>query len=522
MRTRACSLRVAAVLSVAWAGFIAPAWAQTRPSAAQPIQTHSGPVTGKDVGEVRAYLGIPYAAPPVGPLRWKPPVDPAPWTAPRACRAFGRACPQPTRRGVQTPTDQNEDCLTLNVWTAARAGDKLPVMVWIHGGGFYVGSSSQDLYDGAALAKRGVVVVSINYRLGVLGFLAHPDLTAESSDKSSGNYGLRDQIFALEWVRKNIAAFGGDGGCVTIFGESAGGVSVCCLLSSPLAKGLFHRAIAQSGPAPSRLNDLRAAERHGEEFAARLAGKGRKPASLEAMRSARWPDLQAAAGEVGPGPGQGTLRFLCVDGAVLPDSPAAIFTAARQANVPLLIGATTDEGATFAPLLGVRGQAGLRMMLALAMPGRADEAMRFYGVTDDESARQAVAQIIGDAFVCGARLGAAAHAKVQPQTYLYSFARVTPWARRRGLGAFHGSELPYVFGRLPAMLYDASDRKLSERMMAYWVNFARSGDPNAPGLPNWPAYEPDGDRHLVFDVEIHADTALRKAQCEFWRETLAK
>lgn len=232
----------------------------------QPVQTTSGPITGTPLNDVLVFKGIPYAKPPVGPLRWRAPVPPEPWDQPRAMTDYGPSCPQPRAsmggwdRHV-FPIHQSEDCLYLNVWTPAKApSDRLPVMVWIHGGGFVQGSGSMRFYDGQNLARRGVVVVTLNYRLGPFGFFNHPALQTESDDGSAGNYGLRDQIAALKWIQDNIAALGGDPGNVTIFGESAGGVSVATLMTSPPAQGLFHKAIAQSGAVPQRVPNLQTSQ----------------------------------------------------------------------------------------------------------------------------------------------------------------------------------------------------------------------------------------------------------------------
>ncbi len=276
--------------------------APTEGGGAPVLRITTGRVGGKVEDGVAAYLGIPYAAPPVGELRWKPPAPPAPWDGVREATQYGPSCPQPPGALGGDVGPMDEDCLRLNVWTAARAGDPpRPVMVWIHGGGLRQGSGSMRTYDGASLARAGVVLVSINYRLGVLGFLAHPALTAESPHHTSGDYGLMDQIAALHWVHDNIRAFGGDPGNVTIFGESAGAVSVCDLMCSPLAKGLFERAIAESGSAPDRvryrdkdLPGLPSAESDGVALARRL-GIPDGPGALAALRATPWQKLLDAA-----------------------------------------------------------------------------------------------------------------------------------------------------------------------------------------------------------------------------------
>ncbi len=491
------------------------------------VRTKFGPVSGKTSGAVRAYLGIPYAAPPVGELRWKPPRDPKPWRSTLACVELPAACPQPSMGAgfVRKKLRMDEDCLYLNVWTPARKADaKLAVMVWIHGGGFVIGSSAKRVYAGESLAKKGVVVVTINYRLGPFGFLAHPALSAESPNGASGNWGLMDQVHALKWVRANIAAFGGDPGNVTIFGESAGAVSVYCLMSSPLARGLFHRAIAQSGAAPSRMAHLKerrgamvSAETLGEGVARRLgATKGTGAETLTAMREKSWREvLEASKSNLVIMPGSSSAMLLCVDGYVLPDTPGKIFTAGGQASVPLLAGSNADEGTIFTRRMKVDSLAALKRHLRLKLGPMTDKAMEIYGATDDASAKRAITEMIGDAFVAGARRAVRSQSRIQGRTYLYHFTRSTRWARRMGLGCFHGAEIPYVFGHLPGRLYGEEDEKLSEKIMNYWVGFARSGDPNAVGAANWPAYSEKTDTHLELGVPVRTGKGLRKKQCDF-------
>ena len=420
--------------------------------APSPIRLTSGPISGEERNGVRAYKGIPYAAPPVGPLRWKPPAEPAPWTDVRAFTKFGPACPQEGKDLFGPVGEQSEDCLYLNIWTPQGYGDaKWPVMVWIHGGGFLRGAGGKASYDGAELAKRGgVVVVSFNYRLGPLGFLAHPALTAESPHHASGNYGIMDQIAALEWVRKNIAAFGGDPGRITIFGQSAGGVSVCALMASPLATGLFHRAIVQSGSAPGNLHDRPAMESLGVEFARRL-GAG----DLQAMRAKSPGEVLAAAKKNTGGVGEGTQDHLSVDGYVLTDSPGKVFAAGRQHNVPLIAGTTKDEDKLF--LAGVKA------------------------VVD--------------------RM-----APLQPKTFFYEFRHTPGYAVANSLGAFHGVELPYVFHYFPPTLEsNAEDEQLSGLLIGYWTRFARTGDPNGDGEPAWAAYDAQTRHAQALDTGTAAE-----------------
>jgi para-nitrobenzyl esterase len=412
------------------------------------IRTSSGPVIGEERDGVRGFRGIPFAAPPVGGRRWSPPQAPAAWTTPRLTTRFGPACPQSGRDLYGPVGETSEDCLYLNVWSPSRSANRrLPVMFWIHGGGFLFGSGGKPSYDGAALARRGdVVVVTHNYRLGPLGFLAHPALSAESPQRTSGNYGVMDQIAALKWVQENIAEFGGDPGSVTIFGQSAGAVSVAALIVSPLARGLFHRAIIHSGNAPGNLHDRARMEALGGEFAARLGA-----ATPVAMRAKSVADVLAAAKKNTGRIGEGTQDHLFVDGYVLPEMPYRVFTAGRQHNVPLMAGTTRDED---------------RVFLA--------------GVT---SVVQAMAVI-------------------QPRTYSYEFRRLPDYAGSNNLGVFHGVELPYVFRYFPPVLrFDAADERLSDLMIGYWTRFARTGDPNGDGAPLWPAYDRSGRHVQALDAQ---------------------
>jgi para-nitrobenzyl esterase len=489
----------------------------------EPVQLTSGPITGANEEGVRAYRGIPYAAPPVGELRWRPPQAVAPWTEPRAMTAFGPACPQRVselNRGLKT-TD--EDCLYLNVWTpAASAAEGLPVMVWIHGGGFVQGSASLEAYSGGHLAQRGVVVVTINYRLGPLGFLALPALTAESEHGASGNYGLMDQIFALQWVRDNIRAFGGDPGRVTIFGESAGAVSVYALMASPLARGLFVGAIAESGSPPAGLRSLRegtrlrpSAEEAGLKFAAKL-GVEDGPDMLAALRAKSSAEILAQTGESGPTPGASMAETLSLDGWVLPEEPAAVFAEHRQAPVPLIAGSNQDEGTLWARNFRNMTVRKYELMLRGVFRNQAQEALALYPAADDAQAAQAIVTLMGDGFHQGARRAVRGSAPVQPQAYLYYFTQTTDRLRQMGLGCCHGSEIPYVFGNLaPAMGYADADQELSTQIMGYWTRFAATGDPNGEGAVPWPAYTEAGDAHLVLGVPIAAGENLRKDALDF-------
>jgi len=493
------------------------------------VKIDSGQISGLTVGannDVRAYKGVPFAAPPVGALRWKAPQPVKGWAGVRACTEYGPSCPQPNllERTYGTklgPT--SEDCLYLNVWTAAkRPTDRLPVMVWIHGGGYTMGSGSTLAYDGAAFARQGVVLVTINYRLGPFAWLAHPQLSKESSHNSSGNYGLLDQIAALEWVKRNIAAFGGDAGRVTIFGESAGAGSVCFLMASPLARGLFHRAIAESGSAFGANRHLRetwygqeSAEKMGERVAREMAG-GQAADPIAALRAKSAEEILNSSNVAATSFFSGDAnRFApIVDGWVIPDDPGAIFEAGRQANVPLIVGTNADEGSIFVLSAPVATVDAYRVALRRLYDARADEVLALYPASDAVEARRGLSHIITDAFfITGARYFAETASKVNGKTFVYHFTHVTGDPRRRMLGAFHASEIPYVFMTQDVVgtaTYDDKEHELGRAMSAYWAQFAATGDPNGAGRPAWPKYDAASDRHIEFGDQIAVKANLRK------------
>jgi len=442
------------------------------------IQLDAGRVSGLTVGDardVRVFKGIPFAAPPVGDLRWKPPQPVKPWDGVRACTEFGPWCPQPTPLLGGAPPKQSEDCLYLNVWTAAKsAADKLPVMFWIHGGGCTTGSGGSPFYNGEHLARQGVVVVTINYRLGPFGYLAHPLLSKESPHGVSGNYGHLDQIAALQWMRKNIAAFGGDPGCVTIFGESAGAMSVCRLMISPHARGLFHRAIAQSGGAHGRNRPLREKrgplapmETEGERIAQKL-GCDRAENPLAALRATSAKALLAASMPAQGLFGRGVKFGPVVDGWTIPEDPEVMFEAGRQHDVPFMAGSNADEGTLFISQMPVKSAAGYKLAVRGVFGRYADEALKLLPCQGDEDVKAAFSRLTTiSAFVGPARsLVRAMEAKRSP-AFLYHFTRVPPALKRRGLGAMHAAEVPYVFGTLPpGPSPDEKDRELSKVMSA--------------------------------------------------------
>ncbi len=502
--------------------------APTGSSDAPPVlKIARGEIRGKTDAGVATYLGIPFAAPPIGTLRWKPPQPPAAWSGVRDCTQFGPACPQPAGLGGQRDVGkQDEDCLYLNVWTAARTGEKKPVMVWIHGGGCTTGAGSLPYYNGAALAKAGVVLVTINYRLGPLGYLAHPLLSKESSEGVSGNYGHLDQIAALRWVRDNIAAFGGDPECVTIFGESAGALSVCRLMISPQAKGLFHRAIAQSGGAHGRNRHLRqrvgrldSMEDIGRQVAARL-GCDKADDVLAAMRAKTPAELLAATDPSQGLFGKGIKFAPVVDGWTIPDDPGLMFERGRFHRVPMMLGTNADEGTMFLQQLPALRMIGYRLTVRVLFSEQADALLRLFPVARDEDVKGALNKLVTvGAFVWPAKEVAMSMAEHGGRAYLYHFTRVPPVDLARKLGAFHGLEIVYAFGNLrEGAGFDQTDRKLSAEMMARWTRFAATGEPNGGAMPAWPAYDLKGDRHMEFGDASAVKAGLYKEACDAIRQ----
>jgi para-nitrobenzyl esterase len=461
----------------------------TASSAAASVLTASGALSGVHERGLTVYKGVPFAAPPTGELRWQPPAPVAPWIGTRAADAFRPACMQ---EGVsmpgETPPAMSEDCLYLNIWTPARGvAAHLPVIVWIYGGGYRNGSASMPLYWGDRLAHKGVIVITIAYRLGPLGFLALPELTHESVHRSSGNYGLMDQIAALEWIQRNIAAFGGDSKRVTIAGQSSGSISVSVLMASPRAKGLFQRAIGESGGlfeplqlAPSYL--LAAAERDGEKYAASLGAT-----SLRELR--RLP----ATGLLGGG-NAGGVTHPVIEPYVLPVSPYEAFASGQQNDVPLLIGSNAEEARALTDVTSVKAST-FESDIERSFGGLPPAILAAYPHATDDAARQARLDLERDLrfgwdMWAWARLQAATG---QSGVYYYSFRQKPPFpvgSVYEGWGASHFAELWYVFDHLDQVPWHWSeaDRNLAEEMSSYWVNFAKTGNPNGRRLASWPPF----------------------------------
>ena len=435
---------------------------EAEPQATDPnvVVTTSGPVRGKTVDGVRVFRGVPYASPPVGDLRWKPPAPPTPWTEPREAIDFGTPCWQPPVEGFYSrgPIDRSEDCLYLNVWTRAAAGDALPVMVWIHGGALQIGHGHLPMYDGGALTEKGVVLVSINYRLGVMGFLAHEELSAEAANGASGNYGILDQIAALAWVRDNVAAFGGDPGNVTVFGESAGSWSVCLLYASPLASGLVHRAIGQSGgcfaPYPELAADT-AAGPSGHAVGATLAEALSVPdvAGLRAIEAEALYDRIAEAEWAATG-------LVFVDGHLLPMAPRALVAAGQHNRIPVMVGSNAHEGTTlFAGMPEVEEEA-YRAGVEQAWGDLAGDILDAYAEDAAVSPDTAQRRILSDQyFAWQMRTWARAQVAHGDPAWLYYFSHVPDLGGEYGtsMGAFHAAEIPYAFGNPTLGFGDGGD-----------------------------------------------------------------
>ena len=511
------------------AGCSAEQGAPEAPSAASDpniVATASGPVRGETLDGVRMFRGIPYAAPPVGTLRWKPPAAVERWREPRDALAFGTPCWQPRLEGSfydRGPIDRAEDCLYLNVWTRAKAGSALPVMVWIHGGALRIGHGHLPMYDGGALTQKGVVLVSINYRLGPMGFLAHEELSAESPDGVSGNYGILDQIAALEWVRDNIAAFGGDPGNVTVFGESAGSWSVCYLYASPLTKGLIHRAIGQSGgcfgPHPELADDSTAGQ----------SGHAEGASLVEALAAADFAELRAMPAQtlyakIAEAGWTGGAR-VHVDGHLLPKQPRALVAAGEHNRVPVMLGSNADEGTTLFAGMPDVDEATYRTGVEEAWGDSAADILAAYAEDAAVSPGTAQRRLLSDHyFAWQMRTWARTHAAHGDPAWLYYFSHVPDLGGEYGttMGAFHAAEIPYAFGNPTlgfgdggeALATRASDLEVTRLLSGYWTNFAKSGDPNGEALPSWPAYAADTDLALEISATPAEIAGLRKAKLD--------
>ncbi|HWT02702.1 MAG TPA: carboxylesterase family protein [Pyrinomonadaceae bacterium] len=515
------------------------------PSKGERVKTAGGVVEGSaDSGTgIRTFKGVPFAAPPVGDLRWKPPQPVSKWKGVRQATQFGPRCMQAPIFGDMNfrSGGMSEDCLYLNVWTPAKSDkERLPVLVYFYGGGFVAGSGDEPRYDGESMSRRGVVAVTVNYRLGVFGFFAHPELTKESPHKASGNYALQDQAAALRWVRENIAAFGGDPSRVTIAGESAGSVSVSALMASPLSKDLIAGAIGESGAITGTLRavPLAQAEQMGAKFAAELGAPSLKALRAMTTQQIFEPATKGGFASVGRFP-------ITVDGYFLPEDPAAIYASGRQARVPLLAGWNSEEMNWGFLLQGQEPTPENYEKAVRRVYGeRADEALKLYPATTREEVIASATDLAGDLFIAYSTWKwSDLHARTAGKpVYRYLYARPRPEMRQEmgnataGLaggvvrgqagppppparGAVHSAEIEYALGNLATnkvYAWTPDDYKVSEVMQSYFANFIKTGNPNGAGLPNWPAAGNDGDAQVMrLDVESRAAPEKHRARYLF-------
>lgn len=554
---------IAAIAALAYGGLV---WMITKP--APPLA--DGPVFNLAQGQIQSGVdrdnpgilqinGIPFAAPPIGDMRWRPPAQPVAWDGVRDGAGFGAECMQ-SRAGsaeflndllngmglnaVQRhlamislqsgpPPVESEDCLFLNVRTANAGGDRLqPVMVWIHGGSHQTGAGSQSIYQANQLVENEVVLVTINYRLGPFGYLAHPALSADDPRGVSGNYGLLDQVAALAWIRDNIEAFGGDPANVTIFGESAGAQSVTEIMATPLSQGLFHKAILQSGASSYNANGLTTAidgrmtmHEAGLEFFDGMAPSDASAADLRALGA---DDIVA---QIANKPTLGGYALPTVDGVVIPKLIGQAIGDRSIHNVPILAGYNADEATLFYPSMNVPtvlvpefpGELEDRLAKLAEIYGNddANALIRLYGLDDLQTYKQAETDMLGDdLFGVHMRYLAAANTAQGEPSYLYHFTRVSP-SKAQTIGAFHAAEIFFVFGsHSPLAGLTEADEALTEAMGTYWTNFAHTGDPNNADLPEWPSYDVNADQWMTFNPSIEVQSGVRAEKLDIMERAL--
>jgi para-nitrobenzyl esterase len=519
-------------LAVAWG---CASYTQTQGSGLpEQIAVQGGMISGQASGDVVSFKAIPYVKTPVGALRWKPPEPVEAWEGVRQTTEYGAACLQPDIGMPMKYFKQSEDCLYLNVWTAAKsAREKRPVMVWIHGGGNVIGSADLSTplgQDGAALARQGVVMVSFNYRLGPFGYFAHPLLSKESPQDVSGNYGLLDQIAALKWVKKNIKKFGGDPKNVTIFGESAGGHNVGYLMASPLAKGLFQRGISESGSVYVGVMNrhlregwygMEPMEKQGERVTKDL-GCADAPDPIAALRALSAEQVLRGSKPVMMPPGN--VFPPAVDGWVLPDDVMTIFDQGKQNKVPLIAGANADEMSIFIPTSPFPSVDFYRGFLKSPQGyGKfGDEVFALYPAKEPPDILRSFRDVGADSFFVGpTRYLMQAVSKTGGKAYMYHFT-MTVLAPMPGLGAYHSAEIPFVFNDIERVKntshvpFEPKHQALADTMSTYWVQFATTGNPNKQGLPEWPAYDAVTDQYIELGEVVKAGQGLRKDKLDLW------
>ncbi|HEX5234598.1 MAG TPA: carboxylesterase family protein [Silvibacterium sp.] len=482
------------------------------------VMTVSGAVSGviDSATQVRSFKGLPFAAPPVGELRWRPPAPAERWSGVRDGSKFGASCMQqvhgdflPWTKEFLVKGEVSENCLYLNVWTPpAKENANLPVIVYIPGGGFVEGSGSTAIYDGTNLASTGVVVVTINYRLGPFGFLAHPELTAESPHHSSGNYALLDQIAALQWVKENIGGFGGDPHKVTIWGQSAGAFSVGDLLVSPQARGLFQAAVADSGLGVAGFPslDLPSAEKNGVKFA-----EAHHASSIKELRAIPAQKLLAGAQD------HTLLFFPIVDGWVMPEAPNALNQGAGGNDVPVITGNQANDGMLFSPT--IRSSEDFDRFVDRMYRAMGNEFERLYPGGSFEQMHRSLIESARDRERVSAFLWAEQRLQHhRGPVYTYFFDQAVPWPQHPEFGAFHSGELPYFFRNLNVMdrPWEPVDREVSQTTSAYLKNFAGSGNPNGPGLPEWSAVNPALPETMEMGAKMQPMPLADKAKYDFW------
>lgn len=495
------------------------------------VSTASGIYQGHDSEYARGvtvFKGIAYAAPPVRDLRWKAPAPPIPFAGVHPADKIGPACWQ-SRNSDDTlyargNLERSEDCLYLNIFSAARdSSDALPVMVWFHGGGNTAGHGGPLIFDGSHLAARGAVIVTANYRLGALGFLAHPALTAESPQHVSGNYGLLDQVAVLEWVQANIAGFGGDPGRVTIFGQSAGGTDVCLLMASPRTEGLIDGVIGESSGCIMSDTRLDSGQERGLAYAVELGVSGSDRAALEQLRAV--PAEMLVETGAGGGP--------VIDGWLIPDRPYDLLQSGRHNNIPVMVGGLANENHGLQHTAPPITEQQLDQFLTSSFGSTASLVKAAYAEELKVSPLDARKQITTEnSFILSARLWGKLVQSRGNNAYVYYFTRVPPVFRlyvpeapdlyndggQRRFGAYHSGELAYVFDNLDlvGVGWNDDDRKLAELMADYWVSFAKDGNPNGDGLPNWPAYDGASDVVQILDTDTHAAVHPQKSRLDIF------